>query len=143
MTSQTTYITIELEQKTKKKEDEKMKQLKNKTSIIIPQFNNDGTELKNDRIRKVLECITIENKGATVYDNTGQWIDENGKLYEDKNKEYTFYHNESLITIVGIKIIIEELLNSGQYAVALSINNNMYIIDKDDEITTETLKELY
>ena len=121
----------------------KMKQLKNKTSIIIPQFNNDGTELKNDRIRKVLECITIENEGATVYDNTGQWIDDNGKLYEDKNKEYTFYHNESLITIVGVKIIIEELLKSGQYAVALSINNNMYIIDKDDEITAETLKELY
>lgn len=120
-----------------------MKQLKNKTSIIIPQFNNDGTELKNKIINHELKCITIENKGATVYDNIGQWIDDNGNLYEDKNKEYTFYHNESPATIESIKNIVIELLNSGQYAVSLTINNINYIIDKDDEITIETLKELY
>lgn len=120
-----------------------MKVLKNKTSIIIPQFNNDGTELQNGIINHELKCITIENKGATVYENTGQWIDENGDLYKDKNKEYTFYHNESLATVESIKNIVIELLNSGQYAVSLTINNINYIIDKDDEITTETLKELY
>lgn len=120
-----------------------MKVLKNKTSIIVPYFNNDGTKLKNNIINHELKCITIENKGATVYENTGQWIDENGDLYEDKNKEYTFYHNESLATVESIKNIVIELLNSGQYAVALSINDNMYIINKDDEITIEKLKELY
>lgn len=120
-----------------------MKVLKNRTGIIIPKHNNDGTEFKNDTIRKALERITTENEGATVYNNKGQWFDENGKLYEDNNNEYVFCHNESMITLENIKIIIHELLKSGQYAVALSVNNTMYIIDKDDKITTETLEELY
>ena len=121
-----------------------MLKLKNKISVIIPVNDNNGVKIENQFINDTISDLIGICGGATVYDNNGAWVSENGGIMKDENKEYEFYYNKGLsenIVFNLIKIIFPLINIHGQEGVSIKINNILYILENEDFKDTPKLRK--
>lgn len=121
-----------------------MLKLKNKVSVIVPINDNNGAKIKNQFIDDTINKLIGLCGGATVYDNNGVWVSENGGIMKDKNKEYEFYYNKSLSENIVHELIniVFPLINiHEQEGVSVKINNVLYILENEDFKDTPKLRK--
>lgn len=121
-----------------------MLKLKNKVSLIVPINDNNGQKIENQFINDCINKLTSLCGGATIYNNNGAWVSENGSVMYDYNKEYEFYYNKSLSENIAHELIniVFPLINiHGQEGVSVKINNVLYILENEDFKNTPKLRK--
>jgi hypothetical protein len=65
-----------------------------RVTFIIPKNDNNGAPFPTATIAEIRKDILRNFGGYTVRDVRGEWIDSDGKTYQDDNWEYTIVMEE-------------------------------------------------